>query len=506
MLHSVYFKLLSLHGLVTMGALFLYVLTSHALQQRRHPSAAIGWVLFILLLPYAALPLYMLFGTRKITHGEHIAIAGAAGTRPAPPGANFLGRVTAALGQPRPAAYRELHVHADGAQALAAVLEVIDGAHSSIDLCTFILRGDAVGREVCRRLAARARKGVKVRVLVDGVGRLMGGGADFSGMTAAGVQVARFPPSLRAPFRGRANLRNHRKLLVADAGSAAERMICGGRNLAAEYFGGAETRPGQTSAAPWRDLTFDLRGPLARQGAALFERGWCFAIGEDQRAVPPNTGGPASAASSAPAGEVTGEVTRDAADPPNFAAAAPLQDAPAPTAQLIASGPDEEDDTVHALLVTGAYRASTRIALVSPYVVLEEALLMALCLAARRGVQVDLLLPAHSNHRLADAARHRSLRALAGAGVRVWLAPGMLHAKLAVVDERVALAGSANLDGRSLFLNYEVMVAFAHAPDVARFLAWFDAERENAKPYVSQSPGLLRDIGEGLLLWVGFQV
>jgi cardiolipin synthase len=82
----------------------------------------------------------------------------------------------------------------------------------------------------------------------------------------------------------------------------------------------------------------------------------------------------------------------------------------------------------------------------------------------------------------------------------------MLHAKLAVVDERVALAGSANLDGRSLFLNYEVMAAFDNAPDVARFRAWFDAERGGAAPYVSQAPGLWRDIGEGLLLWVGFQV
>jgi cardiolipin synthase len=139
-------------------------------------------------------------------------------------------------------------------------------------------------------------------------------------------------------------------------------------------------------------------------------------------------------------------------------------------------------------------------------VVLEEALLMGLCMAARRGVQVDLLLPAHSNHRLADAARHRSLRALAAAGVCIWLAPGMLHAKLAVIDERVALAGSANLDGRSLFLNYEVMAAFDHPADVARFRAWFDTERIGASRYISKPPGLWRDIGEGLLLWVGFQV
>ena len=505
MLHSVYFKLLSLHGLVTVLALFLYVVTSHALQQRRHPSAAIGWVLFILLLPYAALPLYMLFGTRKITHSQHIA--GATGSTAAEPGSNFLLRVTTALGQPRPAPYRDLRIHQDGKQAFAAVLEMINGAQQSIDLCTFILRGDAVGRPVCERLAARAREGLKVRVLVDGVGRMMGGGADFSEMVAAGAQVARFPPSLHAPLRGRANLRNHRKLLVADAGTPQERMICGGRNLGAEYFEGAPGLPA------WHDLTFEMRGPVVRQGAALFERGWCFAVGEDRRASPAESTvlEERAAALEARAGEasIAAENPAPAAGATSaaaFVAGAPLQDAPEPTAQLIASGPDEEDDTVYALLVSGSYRAANRIALVSPYVVLEEALLMGLCLAARRGVRVDLLLPAHSNHRLADAARHRSLRTLAGAGVHVWLAPGMLHAKLAVIDERVALAGSANLDGRSLFLNYEVMAAFDNAADVARFRAWFDAERERAVPYVSQAPGLWRDIGEGLLLWVGFQV
>jgi cardiolipin synthase len=505
-LHTVYFKLLSLHGLITLFALFVYVATSHALQQRRHPSAAIGWVLFIFLLPYAALPFYLLFGTRKATHSEHISPA-SCGT-PAEPGANFLSRITTALRQPRPAPYHDLHIHADGRAALAAALEIIDGARHSIDLCTFILRGDAVGRAVCERLTARARHGVKVRVLVDGVGRLMGGGADFTALVAAGAEVARFPPSLRAPLRGRANLRNHRKLLLADAGTAAERMFCGGRNLAAEYF------EGEPGAPPWRDLTFDMRGPVARQGMALFERGWEFATGSDTRAAAPIGWGaePALAGAAVPAGAMPPAIAMvdahaaPAATAGAFVAGAPLQDALPPSAQVISSGPDEEDDTVYAMLVSGAYRASSRIALVSPYVVLEEALLMSLCLAARRGVQVDLLLPAHSNHRLADAARHRSLRALAGAGVCIWLAPGMLHAKLAVIDERVALAGSANLDGRSLFLNYEVMMAFDHAPDVARFRAWFDTERAGAVRYRSEAPGLMRDIGEGLLLWVGFQV
>ena len=131
---------------------------------------------------------------------------------------------------------------------------------------------------------------------------------------------------------------------------------------------------------------------------------------------------------------------------------------------------------------------------------------MALCLAARRGVSVDLLLPARSNHRLSDLARGRALRSLAQAGGRIWLAPGMLHAKLAVFDDALALVGSANLDSRSLFLNYELMVAFHKAPNVRRFAAWFDQERGPARPYVATQPGLIGDVAEGMLLWLGFQL
>jgi cardiolipin synthase len=139
-------------------------------------------------------------------------------------------------------------------------------------------------------------------------------------------------------------------------------------------------------------------------------------------------------------------------------------------------------------------------------VVLDDALLMALTLAARRGVHVELLLPEHSNHRLADFARHRSLRALANAGVRVWLAPHMLHAKAAIIDEALALVGTTNLDSRSLFLNYELMVAFHHGGDIVRYAAWFDRERAYAGRYAMPAPSLWRDVAEGLVLWIGFQL
>jgi len=133
-------------------------------------------------------------------------------------------------------------------------------------------------------------------------------------------------------------------------------------------------------------------------------------------------------------------------------------------------------------------------------------LLMALCMAARRGVVVDLLLPARSNHRLSDLARRRALCTLAAAGGRIWLAPQMLHAKLVVVDDVLALAGSANLDSRSLFLNYELMMAFHEPTVVGRFADWFETEQASAQRSLPKRPGLFGDMADGLVLWLGFQL
>lgn len=459
---------LTLHGLVTVVAVLLYVTASHALHQRRHPSAAIAWVLFILLMPYLALPAFLTFGSRKQARPRnHTALLAADPAAPAPEG-SWAVQTAAALGQPAPAAYHALHLHADGSAALAALWQVIAGAHHSIDVCTFILGDDALGAQVVEHLCVKARAGVKVRLMLDGLGRLMGGRPDLKALRDCGGVVTLFVPPLHSPLKGRTNLRDHRKLLIADAAFESRRVWSGGRNLASEYFEGA---PGK---APWHDLSFDLCGPLVQQASSLFEHDWAFANG------------------------------RKAADE----ATAPAETAlpPSPCAQLIASGPDQVDDTVHALLVTAAYRARRRIQLVTPYFVPDASLLMALCLAARRGVVVDLLLPARSNHRLSDVARRRALRALNTAGARVWLVPHMQHAKLAVIDDVVALTGSTNLDSRSLFLNYELMFAFHDADAIAACTGWFERERLQAVQHVPSKAGLLTDLAEGLVLWVGFQL
>lgn len=456
----------ALHSLVVAISLLVYVVAAHVLEHRRHPTAAIAWVLFMVLLPYVALPMFLAFGSRKLARPRS---ARGQAVAPLAPGGSWALQTIHALGQPPPAAYRELAIHADGSQALQALWRCLDAAQQSIELCTFSLGRDALGQQVIDKLCAKARAGVRVRLLLDGMGSLMAGRPNLKPLKAAGASVVLFVPPLHSPLKGRTNLRDHRKMLIVDGALESRRLWSGGRNLAAQYFEGG---PGQ---AAWHDLSFDLAGPLVLQARSLFERDWAFASTERAPERMP------------PEADVAGAEA-------------------AHGAQLVASGPDQVDDTVYALLLSAAYQARRRIALVTPYFVPDAALLMALCLAARRGVSVELLIPARSNHRLSDIARGRALRSLAQAGGRIWLAPQMLHAKLAVIDDQLALAGSANLDSRSLFLNYEMMVAFHEQADVRGFGAWYERERASAQPYAAHKPGLARDVAEGMVLWVGFQL
>ena len=464
--------LLSLHGLMVILGLSIYVIASHARRQRRHPSAAIAWVMLLALLPYIALPLYLLFGNRKIGRGQPVR-------PPAPPvGPNEapvhrFQHLAGAMGLPAASSYQQLSIHDDGQASLDALRGIILGATRSLDLCTFVLGRDALGREVCELLMQKARAGVRVRFLIDGIGVYLGGRPSLKGLKAAGVDVALFVSPWRSPLPGRTNLRNHRKLVIADG----QHWWTGGRNLAAEYFVG---EPDQPKSRPWIDLSFDLRGELARQAQSRFDQDWVFATpGRQHHVVTP---------------------TAVLADAPG------LGQAVAPLAQLVPSGPDQADDTIYALLVSSCFNAQTRILAVTPYFVPDATLLMALTLAARRGVAVDLILPRQSNHRLADLSRHAALREMSQAGARVWLAPDMVHAKAIVIDDDIALVGSANLDERSLFLNYELMVAFYDPADVRRFAQWTQRPRAGASLYRPQVPGVFREIAEGLIRWLAFQL
>jgi cardiolipin synthase A/B len=465
---------ITLHSLVTAVTIIVYILSSHLLQQRRHPSAAIAWMLFIVLLPYLALPLFLSFGSRKI---RQVVPPRLNIKKPGLENEPWAIVTIEALGLESPATYDELVVHKDGRDAKRALVELISEAQLSIELCTYLLGRDRLGAEVIDLLCSKAENGITVRILLDGLSHIICLRSDLKKLKKSGAQCLTFVPPIGSPLKGRSNLRNHRKLILADANTTNARMWCGGRNLSAEYFEGAD------NSVPWRDLSFDLRGPLVMQAWHLFEQDWYFA-----RHFKVMLPGPALS------------------NPYNKLSTPHLNDVFRPIAQLVPSGPDRTDDTLHALLLTACYQARESIALVTPYFVPDAALLMALCMAARRGVQVDLLLPARSNHRLSDFARNRSIRALFLAGGRIWYSDQMQHAKLIIVDEALALAGSANIDNRSLFINYELMVAFHSRPDILTFKAWLEAERICATSFVPVKPSLRRDLAEGMILWLGFQL
>ena len=466
------------------AGLLTYLVVTRVRRQRRHPYAALAWVMGIAAFPYLGLPLFLVFGTRKV-------VRPATPRQPAPAGPwaalapLWATRLLAALGVAGARPQAVVRFESDGEAALAQLQRVIGSARHTLDLCTYVLGDDEVGAAVAAALADRARAGVRVRLLVDSIGSLKSAHSHDAMLKNAGVRTRLFMPALGRPGRGRVNLRNHRKLLIADGAV----VWSGGRNLANEYFIGRVGEP------PWLDLSFAAEGALAAQAQALFDGDWRIARGARQALR---------------LGYAERFARQQALEQPSDAAdyaAAPSTDATFTSlAQWVPSGPDFHEDVLHALLVSAAFHAEQRLLLATPYYVPDEAVQEALVLAAKRGLQITLLLPRRSNHRLADWARGRAVRELVEAGVDVRLLPAMLHAKAVVVDDVLALCGSANLDSRSLFINYEAMAAFYGRAEIDWLADWINAHAAQAEPASAKPPSWLRDIGEGIVATLAFQL
>ena len=167
--------------------------------------------------------------------------------------------------------------------------------------------------------------------------------------------------------------------------------------------------------------------------------------------------------------------------------------------QVVASGPDVPDDPLYESLVSSIFAARDRIWIVTPYFVPDEMLARALSLAARRGVDVRLIVPARSNHLSADLARESYLRDLHEAGGQVLLyQPVMLHAKAVILDNQLAVIGSANMDNRSLFLNYEVALFLYTRVQVEAVSAWATRLQDDCLRELPK-PGWVRELAENIV-------
>ncbi len=449
-----WFPRITFHSLAIVISVLTYVLTTRVERERRPPSIAIAWVLGLIAVPYVALPMYLMFGRRKLLR----KVARWSGVRSH--GKHWAEDLIESFGL-WTSAPSTVTLHRDGRESAAALWATMASALERLDICTYILGDDEFGREAMQLMMKRVRSGVQVRLLIDGVGAVQLPRHCFREMRQAGVDIAIFSPLFARKTQGPRNLRNHRKMVIADGA----RLWAGGRNIAAEYFTGANGEP------PWRDLSFDLLGEVAGAAAAQFEADWVAAAGKPAARgnlpIPKSTGG---------------------------------------RTQYLPSGPDQTEDTVHALLIDACFQAHERMLAVTPYFVPDASLETAMRLAARRGVKIDLVIPAKSNHRLADFARNRALRALSDAGVSIHLLPYMIHAKAVVFDETLALSGSVNLDSRSLLLNYECAVVFYGTTEIDWLADWIQALIPDARSFDAHAPGLWRDVCEGLLLTVAYQL
>ncbi|MGV1753377.1 phospholipase D-like domain-containing protein [Agrobacterium sp. CG674] len=423
------------HILATASILVGAVAAIHATMTKQEVRTALGWVGVIVLSPFIGAAIYGIAGInrirrsnlgqqRSLMHGtimERVALFDAADDLVI---ARF-GRRFAAMKNVGDRVTRNALTTGNsikpllsGDETYAAMLDALANARRSIILETYIFDQDRTGERFVEALADAQHRGVEVRILVDAVGARYSVPSIMRGLTKAGLKAAVFNGNviigLRLPY---ANLRTHRKILVVDGRVA----FTGGMNIregfTAEFAGDRHSR----------DTHFKVTGPLVADLFTVAAEDWLF-------------------------------TTRERLDGPVWDVTLPEGKPGSPVlARVVASGPDNSIETSHKMLMGAFSIARSSIRIMSPYFLPDRELISALTTAARRGVQVDIIVPANNNLTLVDHAMTAQFDQILKSNCRIWRATGPFnHSKLLVIDDRWSYVGSSNLDPRSLRLNFEV--------------------------------------------------
>jgi len=401
--------------------------------RRKEPSSTIAWILTLLFLPALGVILYLLFGrdrvhwpARRKRQADTLVGAAVAAraphagldlpTRQAPMTAfeRQIFAVSAKFSGTATSAGNRVEVLSQGDEVYERLGAAIDAAEHHVHAEFYLIRRDETGAWFRDRLAAAAQRGVQVRMLCDGYGCLALGPGWWRSLKKAGGRVGTFLP-MRSMLLQPVNLRNHRKIVVVDGKVA----FAGGVNVGNEYRG----RMPRIGA--WRDTHYVVHGPAASGLQRVFLQDWFFATGE---AVDPVAYFPEH-------GQSQGEAT----------------------VAIVPSGPDTATEAIHRVFFAAIAGARQRVRITTPYFVPDTAMVVALQVAAMRGVDVQIILPRRSNHAVTFHAGRSFYQGLLAAGVHIHeYDPGMIHAKTMVVDGTTILMGSANMDMRSFRLNFEV--------------------------------------------------
>lgn len=394
--------------------------------QKRPPVSTLAWILSLAALPGLGFVIYHLLGPTRIRRqrlkrqrsrqrldSEPQAAADlllALPNRLAERQCRLIERMTGSS----PTSASGLTLLPGGAEAFDALLEAIAGAREHIHLEYYIVEPDRIGDRLRHALIERARAGVAVRFLIDAIG-----GADLSRrwlnpLREAGIEIAFFHPFRLATLKPLLNLRTHRKIAVIDGRIG----FTGGINI-------DECHDARLREDAWRDLHLKLEGPAVNGLQQVFVEDWLYASRK-----------------------------------PFVAHGLFPQLAPGDVAvQWLASGPDTPAEPIHRAVLQALADAEQRVWLVTPYFVPTEPALYALTNAARRGLDVRLLVPRRADSVTVTYAGRSYFGELIRAGVRVFEYPErMLHTKALLVDRSLSTLGSANFDARSFRLNFELAV------------------------------------------------
>lgn len=422
--------------LVTALAVLLALLASlHLLFRKRDVRSAIGWMALVWFFPFGGVALYVLLGVNRIyrsarklelDHGAFAeeepspcteeALQACLPDHPGVSGLRTLGDTV--LGVPLLPGNR-MDLYPDAPQAYEAMLAAIERATRSVTMVSYIFALDTIGSRFVEALGRAHARGVQVRLIVDGFGmRFARSGNPVAALRKRGVPASLFLPTRVPRWMPFVNLRNHRKLMIVDG----QQAFIGGLNVWDRYsdHGGSE---------PGLDVQVALRGPVVGQLQGVFAEDWLFVSKERLR------------------GEAFFPELSLEADDQNLAM------------RRVADGPDDDFEVLRNLLLGALSMARERICIVSPYFLPDAGLVDAIATAARRGVHVDILIPERTNVRMVHHAMRAQLWQVLEPGCHVWLTPEPFdHAKLLTIDGVWALLGSANLDPRSLRLNFELNV------------------------------------------------
>ncbi len=434
--------------------LFVLSILFFMLYQRRSPQSLTTWGLTLFLLPFLGVLLYLVLGSRKLLYKKnkpnillHPLESPPVDSPSHVPLASAITQLLYANQIDSVTYNNTITFIAEPEEAYQQLLSAIHSAKTAIYIETYVFELDQTGLTILNALTEKAKQGVEVRILFDAVGTLSLylNAHDLAEFKHAGGRYAFFQPLFKGFLSRQMNLRNHRKIFIFDG----QTTFTGGMNLSQDYMG----QTASTERPFWIDTLFKIRGVSVSHHQTIFMEDWFYT---SQERLTPLAQDPTQQTDHNHATSIT----------------------------TIPSGPDINSDALFESFLLSIHAAQNNLIIASPYFIPDSAIMNALMMALKRGVNIDLMTNQTSDHLVFDLGSASFIRQLLEAGGNVYCFPNrVMHAKLMIIDHHAAFFGSANLDYRSLFLNYEISHFVSDPQLVNTLVDWVHSKIQQAERY-----------------------